>query len=233
MRERISFNLLGPQGSGKGTQAKALLERFDFFHFDAGEALRQIRATDSPLGQKIASFTDDGQRVPPTVIAAVTYEVLSQAPTDKDILFDGLLRGLDELEAQRATFSRLKLDFPVIILLDINEVTALKRIAQRRICVGGGNREIINDEDDVRACLRGGGHLETRHDDTPEATKQRLSWYYRDTLPVINYFRQHGEVLTIDGLPAIEVVTKDVISKVEHYYQLKGLTPPTHHVATD
>lgn len=227
----ISFNLLGPQGSGKGTQAKALTEHFDFFLFDAGASLRQIRATGSELGKEIASYIDQGNRVPPQLMAEVTYETLKQHNPDQDILFDGLLRAMDELEAQRETFAKLNLELPVIIYLDLDEQTALDRIAKRRICVGCGNRQVVYDEEDAQACLRCGGHLEMRHDDTPEATRQRLGWYYRDTVPVIDYFRAHGTVIEVDARPPIEGVTNDVVSKVEAYYTSKELTPSRKGVA--
>lgn len=223
---RHSFNLLGPQGSGKGTQAQALVKHFDFFHFDAGESLRQIRATGGDLGKEVASYIDGGNRVPPRLIAEMTYQTLLRAPTDKDILFDGLLRAMDEFEAQKTTFGRLQLDPPVIIFLDIDQATALDRIAKRRICVGCGNRVVIHTPEDIKVCQRCGGHLETRHDDTPAATKQRLSWYYRDTLPVVEYFRKNGAVIDIDARPPISEVTKSVVAAVENYYKMRGLILP-------
>lgn len=222
----VTFNLLGAQGSGKGTQAKALLERFDFIHFDAGEALRQIRAEGSPLGKKIASHIDKGQRVPPTLIADVTLKALIDRPKDKDILFDGLLRSLAELKVQHEIFEKLDLPLPVILFLDLDEKTAIERITKRRICIGCGVRRIIMTEDQVEACQRCGGHLETRHDDTPEALRHRLDWYNRDTLPLVDWFRQHGEVIEVDARPSIDEVTEQLIVKVLAYYQKQGLTPP-------
>lgn len=226
-RQRLTFNLLGPQGSGKGTQAKALTEHFDLFLFDAGESLRQIRATGSSLGQKIASYIDSGNRVPPALIADVTYESLHTLPKEQDILFDGLLRSLEELEAQKSTFTRLSLPLPAVIFLDLDEETAVERLTKRRICVGCGAREsVIRTEQETIECTLCGGRMEARHDDTPEAIRQRLSWYKRDTLPVVDYFRAHGTVIDVDSRPPIEVVSHDLIQKVEHYYQSLGLKPP-------
>lgn len=222
----MSFNLLGPQGSGKGTQAKALLNHFDLFHFDAGEELRNIRSTGSELGREIASYIDGGNRVPPQLIADLTYEELSRRPAEKDILFDGLLRSLDELAVQRQTFDRLQLDLPVIIFLDVDESTALERIAKRRICVGCGERKVVAGEAEAASCLRCGGHLEARHDDTPDATRQRLAWYYRDTLPVVKYFQDHGTVISVDARPPIADVTADLITKVTAFYQQIGRPVP-------
>lgn len=226
-RQRLTFNLLGPQGSGKGTQAKALTEHFDLFLFDAGENLRQIRETGSPLGKEVASYIDSGNRVPPQLIANVTYKSLSTLSKDQDILFDGLLRSLEELEAQKKTFTRLSLPLPAVIFLDLDEETAVERVAKRRICVGCGAREsVIHTEQEAIECTLCGGRMEARHDDTPEAIRQRLSWYKRDTLPVVDYFRAHGTVIDVDSRPPIEVVSRDLVQKIADYYRSQGLTPP-------
>lgn len=224
---RITFNLLGPQGSGKGTQAKAMVEHFDFTHFDLGHQLREIRASQSELGKEIAPYLEHGNRVPAPLIADVTLHLLEAAPRNKDILFDGLLRGMDELEYQKKTFEEMDLALPVIIFLNLDEDVAVQRIQKRRICGGCGSRYAlathhfdnnVETPQDAQACMRCGGNLETRHDDTPEAVKQRLDWYHRDTLPVVDYFRKHGTVIDIDASPSIEEVTKDMIQKIEAYY---------------
>lgn len=221
---RISFNFLGAQGSGKGTQSKALVDYFDFIHFDAGEALRQIMADDSLLGRAIESYLDKGSRVPPRLIANVTYEALAKEPAAKDILFDGLLRGLDELEAQRQTFEKLNLELPVIIFLDLDEAAVIERISKRRICTVCDGREIVTD--DHQNCKLCGGKLTIRHDDTPAALAERLSWYYRDTLPVVDYFRKLGKVIDIDARPSVAEISSQVIIEVLAYYKSKNLTAP-------
>jgi adenylate kinase len=234
---RITFNLLGPQGSGKGTQAKAMVEHFGFTHFDIGHQLRKIRASNSELGKDIATYMDHGDRVPAPVIADVTLHLLEVAPKNKDILFDGLLRGLDELEGQKQIFTEMDLELPVIIFLNLDEEVAVQRIQKRRICGGCGTRYAlathhtdnnIETIEDAQACMRCDGQLETRHDDTPEAVRQRLDWYHRDTLPVVDYFRKHGIVIDIDASPSIEAVTKDMIEKIDAFYASQR-KPHDHH----
>lgn len=223
---RITFNLLGPQGSGKGTQAKALVNRFGFQLFDAGENLRRVKATGSPLGQEIASYIDRGLKVPPELIARVTESVIKDFPTDHDILFDGLLRALPEIDAQRPTFEHLGLPLPVIIYLNIDKQTAMERIARRRICENCKTPHIVDENGQPDRCSKCGGKLIMRHDDTPEAIEERLGWYYRDTMQVIDYFAAHGTVIEVDGRPSIEAVSHDLITKVESYYREQGLSIP-------
>ena len=223
---RVTFNLLGPQGSGKGTQADALLKRYDFNHFDLGENLRRIEENDGELGKTIATFIDTGKRVPADMIAEVTEKTLKEMDNSKDILFDGLLRALDELEAQKPIFERLKLPLPVIIFLNLDEKTAIERLSNRRICVDCRTRHRISKPTDAEACRRCGGRLVSRHDDTVEAIRQRLAWYHQDTEPVISYMRSHGKVIDIDASPAIAVVTTEIVAKLEAYYQSIDKIPP-------
>lgn len=196
-----------------------------------GENLRRIRATDSELSREIAEYMDAGKRVPPRLIAEVTHDSLLKMSSNQDILFDGLMRGMDEVEAQKETFSELDLPMPVIIFLNLDEDTAVARLSHRRICSGCGTRYtlathstdgVIHTPQEIVACHRCGGSVESRHDDTPAAIRQRLEWYHNDTLPVVDYFREHGTVIDIDASPSIEEVTKDIISKVTAYYHSVG-----------
>ncbi len=225
--KRLTFNLLGPQGSGKGTQAKALVNHFGFQLFDAGENLRRMKATGSPLGQEIASYIDKGLKVPTQIMAQLTEETVKSFSADRDILFDGLLRSLPEIDAQKPTFERLGLQLPVIIYINIDKETAMDRIASRRICENCKTPHVIDANGRPEQCRKCGGKLVVRHDDTPEAIEERLGWYYRDTLPVIDYFRHHGSVIEVDGRPAIEMVSEDLIRQVEAYYQSLNLPIPT------
>lgn len=219
-RQQLTYNLLGPQGSGKGTQAAALVEHFNFFHVDMGQYLRDLVQTNSQLGQEIAEHINQGTRVPATQIAAVTLQALSNLPPGQDVLFDGLLRGLDELEAQIPIFNQLSLPLPIIILLEVDEQTSIERIGRRRFCLSCHLRYTVSDAESENArCLKCNQILTRRDDDTPSAIKRRLAWYYQDTVPVVDYFRQHGTVIEIDARPSIEEVKKDLIARISKYYE--------------
>lgn len=224
---RISFNLLGSQGSGKGTQADALLERYDFTRFDLGENLRAIEEEDTDLGRQIASYVDHGHLVPADLIAELTKEKLAETDSAKDVLFDGLLRQVSEIEAQKETFAALELQQPVIIFLDLDEEAAIERLSVRRICsVCRSRYRISPDAQGEQTCQRCGGNLVQRQDDRPEAIKRRLEQYHDATLPVLEYFRKNGKVIEIDASPAIEIVTTDLVQKIDQYYSSIGKTPP-------
>lgn len=223
---RISFNLLGPQGSGKGTQADVLIQKFDFVRLDLGEYLRSLEASDDQLGQQIAEYLEVGKRVPAVLIGEVTRRMVAEADASRDILFDGLLRGLDELEVQRSLFAELQLPLPVIIFLNLDEQVALERLTHRRICSQCHARYQLKPGQPLEQCPRCGGELVIRHDDNSEAIRQRLQWYHDDTLPVVEFFRTHGTVIDIDASPSVDEVTAEIVTKVEAYYRSQNLTPP-------
>ncbi len=212
----ITFNMLGSQGSGKGTQAKNLANHFGFILIEAGGSLRRIKESGSEQGQEIASYIDYGRRVTPEIISEVTRDAVRQVPRDKDILFEGFFRGLDELEAQRKVFAQLDLPLPVIIFLRLEDETALSRLSKRRICERCGSQAIV-EAGSPSSCQQCGGALIIRHDDRPEAIRERINWYHRDTEPVIDWFRTHGQVIDIDAAPSIDIVSKEAIEKIDAY----------------
>lgn len=223
----VTFNLLGPQGSGKGTQAEALLERFNFAHFDLGENLRRIEESGSALGRELSTYVDQGKLVPAKLIAEVTSRLIESTPNGRDILFDGLMRSLEEVEHQRPIFAKAGLSLPAIIFLNLDEETAIQRLATRRICSKCHARYTVTlGENELKVCRRCGGNLMTRHDDTPEAIAQRLQLYHAVTEPVIEYFRQHGTVIEVDASPSVEEVTADIVAKIENYYKSIGKSAP-------
>ena len=222
----LTFNLLGPQGSGKGTQAKALLNHFEFSFFEAGSTLRSIIATGGPLGKEIASYLDRGVRVPDQLMTNVMRNSISILPKGRDILFDSIMRSMGQFKLQKLLFEELSLPLPVIIHLNLDDTTAIDRLSKRRICSNCGRQYIITELTNANECPNCGSPLTIRHDDTPEAIKTRLGWYHKDTLPVIEYIRTHGTVIEIDAKPPINEVSKNIISQVEAYYQTRGLTPP-------
>lgn len=225
-QKRVTFNLLGPQGSGKGTQAEALVEHFGFAFFGAGENLRKIRATGSPLGKEIASYIDKGNMVPPELISRLIHDAVSEYPLDQDILFDSVMRVMPQVHAQELIFEELNLEQPVIIFLDLDLETAIKRVSLRRICSQCGETTVVKEGEVNELCPNCGGKLEIRHDDEPAAVKQRLELYRHETMPVIEYFRSKDAVLTIDGRPSIPEVTAQCIEAVTAYYQKIGRKPP-------
>lgn len=173
---------IGPQGSGKGTQAKRLAERLGFFYWDMGAIIREVSHEDSVLGRKAKQMHDTGVLFPDDFLIEINKDRLNKIPSDQGIIFDGIPRRLGQAE------------FLLDYLRQINHTNFLTFFI-----------DLPKEESVNRLLLR--AEKENRPDDTREAIEFRLQQYEADTLPVLDYLRQHTQFITIDGRPPIDQVT--------------------------
>ncbi len=178
---------IGPQGSGKGTPAKLLADKLNFFHWDNGAICRAAAAQDTDLGRKVKNMVDNGIYLDDETLLAVAKEKLSSLPKEQGIIFDGIPRRLSQAEFLLKFLTEQGRPQPVTIFLDIPKDETLKRLVKR-------------------------AETEGRADDTPEKIERRLQQYYDETLPVIAYMKQYSILIEIDGRPGVEEVT-DKINK--------------------
>ncbi len=181
---------IGPQGSGKGTQAKILSSKLNFFHWDNGAICREAATKDSDLGLKVKQMVDNGIYLDDETLLAVAKEKLDSIPADKGIIFDGIPRRLSQAEF---IINHLKqqgrINF-ITVFIDIPKDETLKRLLKR-------------------------SEIEHRTDDTPEKIERRLQQYYDETLPVIDYLRAQTNLIEIDGQPEISEVSKNINERLQ------------------
>jgi adenylate kinase len=202
--------LIGPQGSGKGTQAELLSESLGIPAIAMGRLLRQETTTGSELGQKIDDLISDGHLVPDDL----TDQLIRQWIKDTDISKGWILDGFPRRENQLDMF--LKIDQPThAVLIDLDDEVAVERLSSRRTCFDCGKVYNLKfnppEKDNICEC---GGKLQQRDDDTPEAIRERLDIYHNDTEPLINKYQEMGILVRVDGRPGIEEVQKEIISKL-------------------
>lgn len=166
--------LFGAPGAGKGTQAQRLADFLEIPHLSTGDALRQARQDDTPLGRKAAEFIDAGQLVPDELVVGVVGEKLSQPDCTDGCLLDGFPRTLAQAQALGAHLQENSQQIDLVLELTAPEEELTLRMLQR-------------------ACIEG------RSDDTPETIAQRIEVYCNETMPVLDYYRQQGVVHSIDG----------------------------------
>ncbi len=210
--------LFGMQGSGKGTQAKILMDRCNFVIFEAGGALRTLAQEDSDLGRKVQEIMHAGHLVPTEVVMEIVEDFFTKIPEGKSVIFDGIPRSTDQQEQFDAMMARSGRDYRAL-LIELTEEEALKRLTTRRICENC--KAVYPATYEKEACEACGGKLVTRHDDTPDAILTRLQTFSEKTVPVIEDYRSKGKLLVVNGMQSIDRVTADTMETLSSYIECK------------
>ena len=203
----MNIVLFGPPGSGKGTQAKLLAERYGVPHISTGDILRGNLNNETKLGLEAKTYMDKGELVPDDVLIGIIKDRLSQPDCASGFLLDGYPRTLPQAEALSKILSELGKNLDVVLNIDVPDEKLLKRLAGRRMCVCGASYHILfNKPKQEGICDLCGSKLYQRDDDKEEAILNRLDVYKNQTRPLIDHYTQAGVMLTINGAADIEVV---------------------------
>lgn len=180
--------LVGIQGSGKGTQARKILEKYpEYTLFEMGTELRKFAALDTPDGRRVKEALEAGLKAPTEYIVKLTEKFLADH-SDKKVLIDGAIRSAEQNEALEDVWG----DFDVL-WLDLAEDKAIARLSGRRI--DPVTNETFPASFTGETNPKTGNKLVTRTDDTPEAIKKRIAWSIGETLPLIEVWRRHGHTV--------------------------------------
>lgn len=203
--------LFGMQGSGKGTQGERIKERYGrFTDVIVGQLLREGAKTNPEM----QALMKTGKLFPNPMIEAVIEERIKMIPENERIIFDGFPRSEIQLEiyenlAEKHGFKSLAVD------IMITEEEALKRLSKRYVCPKCDHVAIGSGK-----CPKCGVDLEKRVDDQDEtAVKQRISIFKKDTRPIMDYFKQEGELIEVDGVGTFDEVTQRIFEKLDDYYK--------------
>jgi adenylate kinase len=183
--------LLGPPGSGKGTQAQRLIHRYRIVQLSTGEMLRAAVAAQTPVGLKAKDIMAGGGLVPDEIVIGIISDRLDQPDAARGFILDGFPRTVPQAEALDALLKKKHLKLDAVIELRVNESALLQRVETRA------------------AEMRARGE-EVRVDDTPEVLIKRLASYRTLTEPLIHYYSERRKLLTVDGMMTIEHVTHEI-----------------------
>ena len=183
--------LLGPPGSGKGTQAQRLINRYRIVQLSTGEMLRAAVAAQTPVGLKAKDVMAGGGLVPDEIVIGIISDRLDQPDAANGFILDGFPRTVPQAEALDALLKKKHLKLDAVIDLRVNESALLQRVETRA------------------AETRARGE-EVRVDDTPEVLIKRLASYRTLTEPLIHYYSERRKLLTVDGMMTIEHVTHEI-----------------------
>jgi adenylate kinase len=198
--------LLGPPGSGKGTQAQLLVQRYGIVQLSTGEMLRAAVAAGTPVGLKAKEIMASGGLVPDEVVVGIISDRIDQPDAKHGFILDGFPRTVPQAEALDNLLRHKHLKLDAVIELRVNESALLSRVETRV------------------AQMRERGE-EVRLDDTPEVLTKRLASYRSQTEPLIHYYSERRKLSTIDGMMAIDEVTRAIHRQL---LALGAVEPKTH-----
>lgn len=205
--------LMGPPGAGKGTQAAALVDRFQIPHISTGDMFRAAIKAGTSLGLKAKEYMDAGNLVPDEVTIGIVEERLSQPDCAGGFLLDGFPRTVAQADALGKILEKLGMKLDGVLNIQVDEVKLLERLTGRRICrqCGATYHTVFNPPAQATACDKCGGELYQRSDDTLETAQNRLKVYNDQTEPLIAYYRQHGLLIDIQGDQEISIVLDNIL----------------------
>jgi adenylate kinase len=196
--------ILGAPGSGKDTQAKYLSDALGYQIVSTGDLMRILAGHDEDVRQKMAS----GELIPDTIVEDELISAFILLPDAQPVILDGYPRNLGQAQKLKEILAKNNRQLDRVILIDVTEQEAIKRISIRKICSKCGN--ISADKGDT--CKDCGGRLSQREDDKPISVKKRFEIFEKSTEPMIEYYKKDGVLVVIDGQPAPEIV-RDSIKK--------------------
>jgi len=206
--------LLGPPGAGKGTQAKAIVQRFGLPHLSTGDMLREHLAAGTELGKLAQPIMARGELVSDEIILGMVEERISRVDCAAGFIFDGFPRTLGQAERLEEVLKRRGAGEPMVLYFAVDYDALTRRLSGRRTCQTCGAIYNVHDrppKTDGR-CDVDGGELMTRPDDREEVIRERLAAYDRQTKPLVEYYRSRGALREVDGMAAPGDVTRKVLA---------------------
>lgn len=206
--------LLGPPGSGKGTQAKRLWTEKRMAQLSTGDMLRTAIQNGSALGKEAKSFMDQGMLVPDDLVVRLIDERIKDDDCKSGCVLDGFPRNRSQAEALDRMLAGQRRQVDRVIFFEISESELVRRLSGRRTCLKCGAMYHVENArprlDGV--CDQCGSALVQRGDDTPQVIEKRQSVYQEQTKPLIDFYQQQGKLATIDAKQVTAVVGQNVLA---------------------
>ncbi len=211
-RQAIYLVVLGPPGSGKGTQADYLQEKYGWLHLSSGDLFRENIARCTELGMKVKDILARGALAPDDLTIRMVMDRLHEPDTARGVVFDGFPRTRAQAEALQRELENEGKYINRAIYFRIADQAIIDRLSARRVCPEDGAVYNLKSkppkQDEI--CDNDGVALIQRDDDKPEVVKKRLEVYRAQTTPVIDFYRDHGLLLEIDAARDIDLVHREL-----------------------
>ncbi len=202
---------LGPQGSGKGTVIGKIKDQYEVPHISTGDMFREALKEGTEFGKKAQQYMNRGELVPDDVTCGMVQERIARDDCANGFMLDGFPRNLSQAEA----LSKIT-TIDSAVLIDVPEEVSLERLSGRRQCRDCSTifHLIFVPPKQDGVCDKCGGELYQRDDDKPEAIKERLAIYNSETMPIVDYYKTAGVLVTVDGSGTPDDVVARVLEKL-------------------
>jgi adenylate kinase len=204
--------LLGPPGAGKGTQAANIVKKYELPHISTGDIFRANIKQGTDLGNRAKAYMDKGELVPDSLVVELVEDRLQQDDTAVGFMLDGFPRTLPQAEALDSVLANMGSTLNYVVNIVVDPSVLVERAVGRRICKDCGATYHIkfNPSNVEGVCDVCSGELYQRSDDNEATVTNRISVYTNETAPLVEYYKNSGKLVTIDGLQDIDKVFEDI-----------------------
>ena len=205
--------LMGPPGAGKGTQAANIVKEFEIPHISTGDMFRAAIKEGTELGKKAKACMDAGNLVPDEITVGIVRERLAKDDCKRGFILDGFPRTVDQADALTKILKEVGIELKCALNVNVPAADLVERAVGRRICkfCGATYHVKFNPSKKDGVCDMCGGELFQRADDTEETMKNRLSVYESSTRPLVEYYKNAGLYVEVDGRQEINKVYEDIV----------------------
>lgn len=209
--------LLGAPGSGKGTQAKFLIESLGIPQLSTGDMLRAAVKAGSKLGQEAADFMKKGALVPDSLVLGLISERVSQPDCRNGFILDGFPRNIAQADALEEVLSHVGKKVDKVVAINVDENELVERLTGRRVCksCGSGFHVKFQPPRQVGKCDQCSGELYQRSDDVESVIRDRLKVYSGQTAPLLDYYSKQGALRKISGVGSPSEITKRITEAIK------------------
>jgi adenylate kinase len=208
--------LLGGPGAGKGTQAERLSKTLGIPQVSTGDLFRENLKRETELGLLAKGYMERGELVPDEVTVGMVRERLSRPDCARGAILDGFPRTVTQAEALEELLADMGVGLSAVPYIKVPEDVLLARLAGRWTCrkCGAMYHELFSPAKEAGVCDKCGGELYQRPDDTPETQKHRIKVYFEQTAPLIDYYRNKGVLVEVDGRPGIDEIQVKLLREI-------------------
>lgn len=213
----MNIILIGPQGSGKGTQAALLAQEFHSRHIASGDMFRKAFEDKTELGIRAKAYVDRGELVPDEIAVAMVLSCIEEPESRNGVILDGFPRTLAQAQALDQELHQIGRQIDIVVYLNVTHDELMSRLAQRYICRAHQHvyHAKFRPPKVPGICDIDGSELYQRADDTGEAIQRRLAIFARETTHVLDYYKQQQKLIELDADPSVKTVHTALLASLQ------------------